>query len=63
MKKHSTRRHPWHERVDRLYALKDSLIHLDEIAGELDDESNARIDAQRKALKQEILALEATIGI
>ena len=62
MKKHSTSRHPWHERVDRLYSLMDHLIHLDEIAGELDPESNARIDAQRKELKQQIVALEAEIG-
>jgi len=59
MKKHSTRRHPIHERVDKLYSLKEHLVHLDEIAGELDPESNARIDAHRKELKQQIINLES----
>jgi ABC-type phosphate transport system ATPase subunit len=40
-------------------SLYEELIYLDEIAGELDPESNARIDARRKELKQQILALEA----
>lgn len=31
--------------------LYNELIHLDEIAGELDAESNAMIDARRKELK------------
>ena len=43
------------ERINTLY---EQIIHLDEIAGELDPESNARIDAQRVALKQRILVNE-----
>jgi hypothetical protein len=34
--------------------LMEELIYLDEIAGELDPETNARIDAERVALKQRI---------
>lgn len=40
-------------------ALYEELIHLDEIAGELDPETNAKIDQRRKELKEEILALES----
>lgn len=39
-------------------ALYEELIYLDEIAGELDPESNARIDIRRKELKQQIIDLE-----
>ena len=39
---------------ERVNALYEQIIHLDEIAGELDPESNARIDAERVALKQQI---------
>lgn len=38
--------------------LYNELIHLDEIAGELDAESNALIDARRKELKAMIDAGE-----
>ena len=38
--------------------LYNELIHLDEIAGELDAESNALIDARRKELKAMIAAGE-----
>ena len=41
-----------------LHSLYEELIHLDEIAGELDPETNARIDRRRVALKQQILDLE-----
>ena len=39
------------ERINNLY---EQIIYLDEIAGELDPETNARIDAERVALKQRI---------
>ena len=39
------------ERIDNLY---EQIIYLDEIAGELDPETNARTDAKRVALKQQI---------
>ena len=39
------------ERINNLY---EQIIHLDEIAGELDPDTNARIDAERVALKQRI---------
>lgn len=42
----------------KLHGMYEQLIMLDEIAGELDPESNARIDAQRRELKGRILALE-----
>ena len=42
--------------LDSLY---NELIHLDEIAGELDEESNARIDEQRRKLSEQIRELEA----
>ena len=38
--------------------LIEQLIMLDEIAGELDPESNQRIDQQRQQLKQQINELE-----
>lgn len=44
------------EKLDSLY---EELIHLDEIAGELDEES--RIDARRAELKQEIKKLESSL--
>lgn len=44
------------ETLDTLY---EEIIYLDEIAGELDTESNAKIDARRKEIVQEIKALEA----
>ena len=37
--------------------LMEELIHLDEIAGTLDPESNDKIQARRVALKQQILEL------
>lgn len=37
--------------------LMEELIHLDEIAGMLDPESNDKIQARRVALKQQILEL------
>ena len=42
--------------IDSLY---EELIYLDEIAGELDDESNAKIDARREEIKREIFELES----
>lgn len=45
-------------KLDRLY---EELIHLDEIAGELDDESNAKIDARRAELKKEMKKLESSL--
>lgn len=42
-----------------LDVLYNELIHLDEIAGELDEESNARIDEQRQKLAEQIRELEA----
>ena len=47
---------------DKINDLYEQLIHLDEIAGQLDPETNARIDAQRVALRQQILHLENTAG-
>ena len=46
------------EKLDGLY---EELIMLDEIAGELDDESNVRVDARRAELKQEIKKLESSL--
>ena len=43
------------ERINDLY---EQIINLDEIAGQLDPETNARIDAERVALKQRILVNE-----
>ena len=43
------------ERINDLY---ERIINLDEIAGQLDPETNARIDAERVALKQRILVNE-----
>ena len=42
----------------KIASLMEELISLDEIAGELDPESNARIDAKRKELKAKIIELE-----
>lgn len=39
---------------DTLDSLYEELIHLDEVAGELDPESNARINERRKELIKEI---------
>jgi hypothetical protein len=41
--------------VDSLY---ERLIMLDEIAGELDDETNTKIDERRREIKRQILELE-----
>ena len=55
----------WRESVEQaddttlLDCLYNELIHLDEIAGELDEESNARIDEQRRRLAAQIRELEA----
>ena len=55
----------WRESVEQandttlLDCLYNELIHLDEIAGELDEESNARIDEQRRKLAAQIRELEA----
>ena len=43
----------------KIVSLIEELIMLDEIAGELDPESNARIDQQRKELKAKIIELES----
>lgn len=42
-----------------LDCLYNELVYLDEIAGELDEESNARIDEQRRKLAEQIRELEA----
>lgn len=39
-------------------SLYEELIYLDEVAGELDPESNAKIDAQRQLLVAKIKELE-----
>lgn len=55
----------WRESVEQandttlLDCLYNELIHLDEIAGELDEESNARINEQRRRLAAHIRELEA----
>lgn len=41
--------------IDNLY---EELIGLDEIAGELDDETNRRIDARRAELVRQIKEIE-----
>jgi hypothetical protein len=41
--------------TDYLY---EELIYLDEIAGELDEESNVKIDARRKEILAEIREIE-----
>lgn len=43
------------ERINDFY---EQIIYLDEIAGQLDPETNAQIDAQRVALKQRIYVNE-----
>ena len=43
---------------DRINSLYEQIIYLDEIAGQLDPETNARIDAERVALKQRIYVNE-----
>jgi ABC-type dipeptide/oligopeptide/nickel transport system ATPase subunit len=45
-------------RQERINSLYEQIIHLDEIAGQLDTETNARIDAERVALKQRIYVNE-----
>ena len=40
-------------------SLYEELIYLDEIAGELDPETNARVDAQRQLLVAKIKELES----
>lgn len=45
-------------RQERINSLYEQIIHLDEIAGELDPETNARVDAERVALKQQIYVNE-----
>jgi hypothetical protein len=44
---------------DHLNSAYEQLIMLDEIAGELDPESNGKINDERMHLKQMILELEA----
>jgi ABC-type phosphate transport system ATPase subunit len=46
---------------ETVQALYEQLIHLDEIAGELDPESNRKIDEQRASLVQQIKLLEQEI--
>lgn len=43
-----------------LDVLYNELVHLDEIAGELDEESNARVDEQRQKLAAQIRELKVT---
>lgn len=45
--------------TDTLDALYEELVYLDEIAGELDPESNAKTDSRRAALKAEIAEVES----
>ena len=58
-------RDTWTECVEQandttlLDCLYNELVHLDEIAGELDEETNARIDEQRAKLAKQIRELEA----
>jgi len=44
--------------IERLY---EELIHLDEIAGELDPESNRKIDEQRAKIKRQLIDLGETL--
>lgn len=44
-----------------IHSLYEELIHLDEIAGELDPESNAKIDARRAELKKQIEQIEVDL--
>lgn len=44
---------------DTLDSLYEELIYLCEVAGQLDDESNARTDERRKEIKKEIKELES----
>lgn len=46
---------------EALNSFYEELIYLDEIAGELDPDSNARINARRQQLVQEIKNLEKTV--
>jgi hypothetical protein len=46
---------------DQIHALYEELILLDEIAGELDPDSNSRIDRRRKELVAQIQQLEKTV--
>lgn len=46
------------DQIDDLY---EQLIFLDEIADQLDEESNARTNAMRAQLIQQIREIEATI--
>lgn len=42
--------------IDNLY---EELVYLDEIAGELDPETNAKVDARRAEIKLEIMELRS----
>lgn len=44
--------------ADLIDNLMEELIYLDEVAGELDPDTNARIERERVALKQQIIELE-----
>ncbi len=44
---------------DEIDALYEELFYLDEIAGELDPETNAKTDARREQIKQEIKELRS----
>jgi len=46
---------------DQIHALYEELILLDEIAGELDTDSNSRIDRRRKELVAQIQQLEKAV--
>jgi ABC-type phosphate transport system ATPase subunit len=46
---------------EELIGLYEDLIYLDEIAGELDPETNARIDQQRAELKAKIIELRSMV--
>lgn len=46
------------ETIESLY---DNLVHLDEIAGELDPETNRKIDEQRAKIVQQLRDLGETL--
>lgn len=45
----------------RLDSLYEELFHLDEVAGELDDEANQRTDQRRKEILAEMRKLEGSL--
>ena len=47
---------------ERIISLYEQIIYLDEIAGQLDPETNARVDEVRVALKQRIYVNELLLN-